>query len=121
MSLRGYRPIAEIMFGDFLALCADQLINHLAKFHWMYNGQVETPVVVRAPVGGRRGYGPTHSQCIEKIFFGVPGLVLVAVSVRHDPGELRDPAGGWAVAILRASASSVDRATSERPPVSALA
>lgn len=88
MSLRGYRPIAEIMFGDFLALCADQLINHLAKFHWMYNGKVETPVVVRAPVGGRRGYGPTHSQCIEKIFFGIPGLVLVAVSVRHDPGML---------------------------------
>ncbi len=88
LSLRGYRPIAEIMFGDFLALCADQLINHLAKFHWMYNGQVETPVVVRTPVGGRRGYGPTHSQCIEKIFFGVPGLVLVAVSIRHDPGVL---------------------------------
>ncbi len=88
MSLRGYRPIAEIMFGDFLALCADQLINHLAKFHWMYNGKIETPVVVRAPVGGRRGYGPTHSQCIEKIFFGVPGLVLVAVSMRHDPGVL---------------------------------
>jgi 2-oxoisovalerate dehydrogenase E1 component len=88
LSLRGFRPICEIMFGDFLALAADQIINHLAKFHWMYNGQVETPVVVRAPVGGRRGYGPTHSQCIEKIFFGVPGLVLVAVSLRHDPGEL---------------------------------
>lgn len=85
LSLRGYRPIAEIMFGDFLALCADQIINHLAKFHWMYDGKVETPVVVRAPVGGRRGYGPTHSQCIEKIFFGVPGIVLVAVSTRHDP------------------------------------
>jgi 2-oxoisovalerate dehydrogenase E1 component len=88
MSLRGFRPICEIMFGDFLALAADQIINHLAKFHWMYNAQVETPVVVRAPVGGRRGYGPTHSQCIEKIFFGVPGLALVAVSLRHDPGEL---------------------------------
>ncbi len=88
LSLRGYRPIAEIMFGDFLALAADQVVNHLAKFHWMYNGKVETPVVVRAPMGGRRGYGPTHSQCIEKIFFGVPGLVLVAVSLRHDPGEL---------------------------------
>jgi len=88
LSLRGYRPIAEIMFGDFLALAADQIINHLAKFHWMYAGKVETPVVVRAPVGGRRGYGPTHSQCIEKIFFGVPGLVLVAVSLRHDPGLL---------------------------------
>jgi len=88
MSLRGYRPIVEIMFGDFLTLAADQLVNHLAKFHWMYNGQVETPLVVRAPVGGRRGYGPTHSQCVEKMFFGVPGLVLVAVSLRHDPGEL---------------------------------
>ena len=88
LSLRGYRPIAEIMFGDFLALAADQIINHLAKFHWMYAGKVETPVVVRAPVGGRRGYGPTHSQCIEKIFFGIPGLVLVAVSMRHDPGLL---------------------------------
>jgi 2-oxoisovalerate dehydrogenase E1 component len=88
LALRGYRPVLEIMFGDFLALCADQIINHLAKFHWMYNDQVETPVVIRAPVGGRRGYGPTHSQCIEKIFFGIPGLVLVAVSLRHDPGEL---------------------------------
>src|SRR4051794_4927207 len=88
LALRGHRPIAEIMFGDFLALCADQIINHMAKFHWMYDGKVEVPVVMRAPVGGRRGYGPTHSQCIEKIFFGVPGLVLVAVSLRHDPGEL---------------------------------
>jgi pyruvate/2-oxoglutarate/acetoin dehydrogenase E1 component len=88
MSLRGFRPICEIMFGDFLALAADQVINHLAKFHWMYNEQVETPVVIRAPMGGRRGYGPTHSQCLEKIFLGVPGLVMVAVSMRHDPGEL---------------------------------
>ena len=88
MSLRGMRPICEIMFGDFLALAADQVINHLAKFHWMYNEQVETPVVIRAPMGGRRGYGPTHSQCLEKIFLGVPGLVVVAVSMRHDPGEL---------------------------------
>jgi len=88
MSLRGFRPIAEIMFGDFITLAADQIVNHLAKFHWMYNGQVETPVVIRTPAGGRRGYGPTHSQSIEKIFFGVPGLVVVAVSLRHDPGEL---------------------------------
>jgi pyruvate/2-oxoglutarate/acetoin dehydrogenase E1 component len=76
------------MFGDFLALGADQILNHLAKFRWMYNDQVETPMVIRTPVGGRRGYGPTHSQSIEKMFFGVPGLVVVAVSLRHDPGEL---------------------------------
>jgi len=87
-AMRGLKPVVEIMFGDFLTLAADQIINHLAKFHWMYNGQVETPVVIRAPVGGRRGYGPTHSQSIEKMFFGVPGLVVVGVSLRHDPGEL---------------------------------
>jgi 2-oxoisovalerate dehydrogenase E1 component len=86
--MRGFRPVAEIMFADFLALGADQILNHLTKFHWMYNGQVETPVVIRTPVGGRRGYGPTHSQCIEKMFLGVPGLVVVAVSLRHEPGEL---------------------------------
>ncbi len=88
LSLRGMRPVVEIMFGDFLALGADQILNHLAKFHWMYNGQVETPVVIRTPVGGRRGYGPTHSQSIEKMFLGIPGLVVVAISLRHDPGVL---------------------------------
>jgi len=88
LALRGMRPIVEIMFGDFLALGADQILNHLAKFRWMYNAQVETPVVIRTPVGGHRGYGPTHSQSIEKMFLGVPGLVVVAISVRHDPGAL---------------------------------
>lgn len=88
LSLRGMRPVVEIMFGDFLTLGADQIVNHVSKFHWMYNAQVETPLVIRAPVGGHRGYGPTHSQSIEKMFFGVPGLVVVAISARHDPGEL---------------------------------
>jgi 2-oxoisovalerate dehydrogenase E1 component len=87
-SLRGLRPIVEIMFGDFLALGADQILNHLAKFRWMYHEQVETPVVIRTPVGAGRGYGPTHSQSIEKMFLGIPGLVVVAISLRHDPGEL---------------------------------
>jgi 2-oxoisovalerate dehydrogenase E1 component len=88
LALRGQRPVVEIMFGDFLALAADQLLNHATKFRWMYNDQVEVPLVIRTPVGGRRGYGPTHSQCIEKMFLGVPGLVVVAISLRHDPGEL---------------------------------
>ena len=88
LSMRGIRSVVEIMFGDFLTLCADQLVNHLAKFRWMYNEQVRTPVVIRTAVGGRRGYGPTHSQCLEKMFFGIPGLVVVAPSARHNPGEL---------------------------------
>jgi pyruvate/2-oxoglutarate/acetoin dehydrogenase E1 component len=78
MALRGLRPVLEIMFGDFLALQADQLINHISKFRWMYNDTVNLPLVIRTPMGGRRGYGPTHSQTLEKIFMGIPGLTLIA-------------------------------------------
>ena len=49
LALRGMRPVAEIMFGDFLFLAGDQLANHAAKFQWMYNDQVRVPMVVRAP------------------------------------------------------------------------
>ncbi len=88
MALRGLRPVAEIMFGDFLTLCADQLVNHAAKFRWMYNDQVRVPIVVRTPMGGRRGYGPTHSQSLEKMFLGVPGLRVVAPNTLGDPALL---------------------------------
>ncbi|HSF83801.1 MAG TPA: transketolase C-terminal domain-containing protein [Anaerolineales bacterium] len=88
MALRGLHPIVEIMFGDFLTLAADQLINHIAKFRWMYNDQVRVPLVIRTPMGGRRGYGPTHSQTLEKHFLGVPGLHTLAPSAFGDPGEL---------------------------------
>lgn len=88
MALRGLRPVVEIMFGDFLTLAADQLINHAAKFRWMYNDQVRVPLVVRTPMGGRRGYGPTHSQTLEKHFLGVPGLRVAAPSACGDPGAL---------------------------------
>lgn len=88
MAMRGRRPVAEIMFGDFLYLAADQIINHATKFPWMFNGQVEVPLVIRAPVGGGRGYGPTHSQSPESAFMGVPGLTILAPSLCHDPGEL---------------------------------
>jgi pyruvate/2-oxoglutarate/acetoin dehydrogenase E1 component len=78
MALRGLRPVVEIMFGDFITLAADQLVNHIAKFRWMYNDQVRVPMVLRTPMGGRRGYGPTHSQTLEKLFLGVPGLRILA-------------------------------------------
>jgi pyruvate/2-oxoglutarate/acetoin dehydrogenase E1 component len=78
LALRGYRPVVEIMFGDFTTLIADQVINHIAKFHDIYHGQANVPVVIRTPMGGRRGYGPTHSQSLEKFFLGVPGLRVLA-------------------------------------------
>ncbi len=88
MALRGLRPVVELMFGDFVALAADQLINHAAKFRWMYNDQVRVPLVVRLPMGGRRGYGPTHSQTLEKHFLGTPGLRVLAPTNLGDPGAL---------------------------------
>src|SRR5690606_25722624 len=80
MALRGLRPVVEIMFGDFITLAADQLVNHISKFRWMYNDRVNLPLVVRTPMGGRRGYGPTHSQSLEKLFLGVSGLRILAPS-----------------------------------------
>ena len=92
MALRGLRPVVEIMFGDFLTLAADQLINHIAKFRWMYNDRVSVPLVIRTPMGGRRGYGPTHSQTLEKLFLGVPGLRILAPCSMGDPGRLLEVA-----------------------------
>ena len=88
MALRGLRPVVEIMFGDFTTLIADQVINSLSKFRSMYNGQVDVPLVIRTPMGGRRGYGPTHSQTLEKFFIGVPGLRVLAANTLADPGDV---------------------------------
>jgi pyruvate/2-oxoglutarate/acetoin dehydrogenase E1 component len=88
MAMRGLRPVVEIMFGDFLMLCADQMINHIGKYRWMYNDKVRVPLVIRTPMGGRRGYGPTHSQTLEKHFVGMPGWHVVAPSPFHEPGAL---------------------------------
>jgi pyruvate/2-oxoglutarate/acetoin dehydrogenase E1 component len=84
LALRGQRPILEIMFGDFVALGFDQIVNGVAKFREMYDDQVTVPLVVRTPMGGRRGYGPTHSQSLEKLLLGVPNIVVVAASECHD-------------------------------------
>lgn len=88
LALAGWRPVVEIMFGDFLTLAADQFINHAAKFAWMYNERVKVPLVIRTPVGGYRGYGPTHSQCLEKHFLGVPGTRVLALHQRWCPEQL---------------------------------
>ncbi len=83
MALGGLFPIVEIMFGDFLTVCCDQIINYIAKYRQMYGRQVELPMIIRTPMGGGRGYGPTHSQSIEKCFAGIPGLQIYAISPYH--------------------------------------
>jgi pyruvate/2-oxoglutarate/acetoin dehydrogenase E1 component len=87
-ALEGGKAVAEIMFGDFVALAADQLANSAAKHHYLSQGTASMNLVVRVPMGGGRGYGPTHSQSLEKMFFGIPGLRVVAVSSFTDPYAL---------------------------------
>lgn len=88
MALGGLRPVVEIMFGDFITLITDQVVNGLSKYGWMYGGTLDIPIVIRTPMGGRRGYGPTHSQTLEKLFLGVPGLRVLAPTGFLDPGGL---------------------------------
>jgi 2-oxoisovalerate dehydrogenase E1 component len=88
MALGGLRPILQIMFGDFLTLGVEPLVNYISKYRGMYNDSVRCPVVVRAAMGGGRGYGPTHSQCLEKLLLGIPDVRLVALSSFHHPGAL---------------------------------
>ncbi len=80
----GMRPVAEIMFADFLGECYDQLVNNAAKMHYMFDGQFKAPIVVRTACGGGFGGGPHHSQSVEGWFMNVPGLVIVAPATPAD-------------------------------------
>jgi 2-oxoisovalerate dehydrogenase E1 component len=90
LAMNGFRPVCELMFGDFITLAADQIINHASKLPYMYNGQVSVPLVVRTPMGGKRGYGATHSQSLEKHFLGLPQTRVLALHPRIDPAAVYD-------------------------------
>ena len=79
-AMLGLRPVVEIMFMDFLALALDQLLNSAGKIHYMYNGQLKVPMVLRTPGGAKGGYGPSHSQMLSSMLLGIPGLKIVAPS-----------------------------------------
>lgn len=88
LALAGLRPICEIMFGDFMTLTCDQWLNHAAKFRFMFNDKVRVPVIVRTPMGGKRGYAATHSQSIEKLFMGIPDTQVLCLHHRYNPADL---------------------------------
>lgn len=90
LALAGNPVLVEIMFGDFITLCTDMLVNFVSKSVAMYGRRLPMPLLVRCPVGGNRGYGPTHSQSPGKILFGVPHLSLFELSPFHDPAVLLD-------------------------------
>ncbi|MBO0876871.1 MAG: alpha-ketoacid dehydrogenase subunit beta [Pseudonocardia sp.] len=95
-AMTGLRPIAEIMFSDFFAVCWDIVANEIAKARYMTNGQVSAPLVVRSGNGGGLQYGAQHSQAVENWAMMVPGLKVVAPSSPEDliglfAASVRDP------------------------------
>ena len=95
-AMTGLRPIAEIMFSDFLAVCWDMVANEIAKTRYMTNGQVALPLVVRTANGGGVRFGAQHSQSVENWAMAVPGLKVVAPSTPADvkgllAAAIRDP------------------------------
>ena len=85
MALMGTKSFAEIMFGDFMTNTMDQLISNASKLHHMYAFQASVPLRIRTPMGGKRGYGPTHSQSLEKHFLGIDNVGVIAFSSLFDP------------------------------------
>jgi pyruvate dehydrogenase E1 component beta subunit len=83
-AMTGMRPVAEIMFGDFLACCWDYLANEIPKARYMTGGQVTVPLVVRTANGGGLGFGAQHSQAVENWAFAIPGLKVVAPATPSD-------------------------------------
>lgn len=88
LALAGNKAIVEIMFSDFATLAFDQVVNFAAKSVTMYGRRVPMHLLVRCPTGGNRGYGPTHSQSLQKHFIGVPSLAVYELSPFHDPADL---------------------------------
>lgn len=96
-AIKGLRPIVEIMFADFAAVCFDQIANQLAKYRYMTGGQVTVPVTIRLANGAGGGFASQHSQSVENWFLNIPGLKIAV------PGSPAD-----AYALLRAAIADDD-------------
>jgi acetoin:2,6-dichlorophenolindophenol oxidoreductase subunit beta len=95
-AMTGLKPIAEIMFSDFLAVCWDLVANEIAKTRYMTNGQISLPLVIRTGNGGGSRFGAQHSQSVENWAMAIPGLKVVAPSTPADAkgllaAAIRDP------------------------------
>lgn len=86
-SIKGLKPIVEIMFGDFITLITDQIVNHLTKFTDI-SDKISPKILIRTPMGGFRGYGATHSQSLEWLFFNIDNFNIYYPSIFHDPSKI---------------------------------
>lgn len=83
-AITGMRPVAEIMFGDLVALAMDQIANQAAKLRYMFGGQAKVPLVIRTPFGAGVNIAAHHSQSLEAWFMHVPGLYVAVPSTPYD-------------------------------------
>ncbi len=83
-AVRGIRPVVELMYDDFITVCLDPIMNQAAKFRYMTGGQLNVPMVLRAPMGAGRRNAGQHSQCLEALFTHIPGLKVVCPSTAED-------------------------------------
>lgn len=83
-AVTGMRPIAEIMFSDFLTIAMDQIVNQAAKMRYQFGGKARVPLVIRAAGGGGTGAAEQHSQSLESLFAHIPGLKVVMPSCPYD-------------------------------------
>lgn len=83
-ALEGMRPIAEVMFVDFIGACFDQVLNHFSKIHYMSGGQLKVPMVIMAAIGGGYNDAAQHSQCLYSIFGHLPGIKVVVPSTPYE-------------------------------------
>ena len=83
-ALTGLRPVAELMFVDFMGVCFDQILNQTAKFRYMFGGKAVTPVTIRTMYGGGLRAASQHSQCLYPMFTHVPGIKVVVPSCAYD-------------------------------------
>ncbi len=83
-AMTGRRPVAEILFSDFLTTCMDPIVNQAAKLRYMSGGQYALPLVVRTPGGGGIGMAAQHSQSLEAWMTGIPGLIIIAAGTPYD-------------------------------------
>jgi pyruvate dehydrogenase E1 component beta subunit len=83
-ALTGLRPVAEVMFMDFMGVCLDQMLNQMAKFRYMFGGKCDVPVVIRTLMGAGFGAGPQHSQNLYAMLTAIPGLKVALPSSPAD-------------------------------------
>ncbi|MFQ6134056.1 MAG: alpha-ketoacid dehydrogenase subunit beta, partial [Armatimonadota bacterium] len=95
-ALMGMRPVAEIMYCDFLTQASDNIVNQAAKYRYMSGGQFSVPMVIRTPAGGGKGNAAQHSQCLEAWMAHIPGLKVIMPATPRDArgllkAAIRDP------------------------------